>query len=67
MGFVIMILSLLVGLVLLVVGYENKSRRMLLSLGLVLVLFAVFLASPQGSDVAHGVYDGLCAFTATLR
>ncbi|MFD1126393.1 hypothetical protein ACFQ22_13690 [Lentilactobacillus raoultii] len=57
MGFWIMVLSGLIGLTLVRVSFDrhfsNDSRRLWAVLGIILVTFAILLATPWGADMLH--------------
>ncbi|BDR60304.1 hypothetical protein [Lactobacillus xylocopicola] len=65
MGFDIMMICLVVGIICLVLVYKKNfskiSKDIILGLGIFFVAVAIFLATPWGSGIAHHVYDSLYA------
>ncbi len=55
MGFWIMIISGLLGLILIILGFSRKiskvTRYLLLCVGLIIIVFAILLATPQGAEL----------------
>lgn len=57
MGLWIMIITAFIGLELVVYGFRQKDRPavkwIMVAIGIVLVLFAIWVATPQGSDLIN--------------
>lgn len=57
MGFWIMIISCLIGLIFIILSRSKKLSKkvkyLLLVCGIVFILFAIFLATPQGADFCN--------------